>query len=109
MSAEQPSSPSMHDVIAPAFELQASLNTQLADEGLVLDRNVKTRTRKELNRLKAMMQAVLQFQDDVPADVIEGMEEVIMNTEARLDGKPMRFKSDEVSQLDAEPMNQLAA
>jgi hypothetical protein len=104
MSEQTPSS--MHDDLAKAFNAQAELNEFIADESAVLDRGAKMKTRNKLKNLMGMLDQVKQYKDDVPADIIQGMEEVIVNTEAKLDGKPMHFKSDEdVSST----INQMAA
>jgi|GEM_PF-4057399 len=108
MSEQTPSS--MHETLDSAFRITASLDEKLADNEIVLDQKVKTEMRKAVNRLKGMMDKVLQFKEEVPNEVFEGMEEVIVNTEAKLDGKPMRFKADNVDEeVDVGAINQMAA
>lgn len=96
----------MHDDLAKAFDAQAELNEFIADESVVLDRGAKIRTRNKLKNLMGMFDQVKQYKDEVPADIIQGMEEVIVNTEAKLNGKPMHFSSDEGV---IEDVNQMAA
>jgi hypothetical protein len=85
---------SMYDIVDPALKTQGQLNEFLADEKIVMDRATKTRVRKQVNLFKDMFTKVTAYQDDLTEDVIEGMKEVIVNTEAKLDGKPMSFKAD---------------
>lgn len=87
------SKPQMHDMLSKAFESTAILNEALATDS-PMDRSTKLRLRKTVNGLKDMMDSVLKFEKDVTKDVVEGMEEVIRNTEAKLDGKSVSFKAD---------------
>lgn len=89
-----PARDTMLDNLSKAFQKSAALNEALSDEATEWDKAMKSRLRKEVNALKAMMNDVVKFKGEVTADVIEGMNEVIRNTEAKLDGKPVSFKAD---------------
>lgn len=108
MSKENMSQPSVHDVIAPAFELQASLNERLA-AGARLDKSEKIRTRNELKKLMGMMGEVEKHADEISQDVVDGMHEVIANTEALLTDKPLHFKGDDEPEVNDSTINQMAA
>ncbi len=93
-----PDKSNFQDQVAPAFELQGKLNAVLTDKSVVWDKGFKTRVRKEVNRLKDMMQIVLDNKKDLLPELIDGLEEVIVNTEAKLDGKKMVFKADVIEE-----------
>ncbi len=91
-SPETPAS--MYPVLEEAFKAQERISAKLADESIVWDKSTKALTRREVNRLKGMMEQVLSFKEELVEEMIDGMTEVIVNAEAKLDGKPMKFKAD---------------
>jgi hypothetical protein len=108
MSKENMPKPSVVDVVGPAYELQASLNARLA-AGAKLDKGEKIRTRNELKKLMGMMSVIEGHADEISQDVVDGMHDVIQNTEALLTDKPMHFKGDDEQDIDASSINQMAA